>query len=123
MSRRYEALSRSLLVVAAAGLVAGCGGSGSAFASEPPPPAQQFVSRPDLRPVPVTVLTPAHGTAPGYVFVAPNGAQLAKIGDLIDAGVVKVPEVRVMGMSEAAAAQDENQKRHVRGKVALRFDL
>jgi NADPH:quinone reductase-like Zn-dependent oxidoreductase len=58
-----------------------------------------------------------------YVFVAPNGEQLAKIGDLIDAAVVKIPEITVKSVKEAAAAQDENQKRHVRGKVALRVDL
>src|SRR5678815_4349162 len=69
MSRR-NALRRSLLVAAAVGLVAGCGGSGSGAGSSPP--SQHFVSRPDLRPVPVSVLTPAHGTAPGYVFLAPK---------------------------------------------------
>jgi hypothetical protein len=61
-----------LLVLAAAGLVAGCGGSDSDADSGPPPPSQQFVSRPDLRPVPVSVLTPARHTAPGYVFLAPK---------------------------------------------------
>jgi hypothetical protein len=50
-----------------AALFTGCGGSDS-----PPPPSQHFVSRPDLQPVPVSVVTPAHGTAPGYVFVAPK---------------------------------------------------
>ncbi len=68
------------LVLAAAGLVTGCGGSGSDSGS--PPPAQQFVSRPDLRPVPVSVLTPAHGTAPGYVFVAPK-KDVAQAGPMI----------------------------------------
>ena len=57
-----------MLVLAAAGLVSGCGGSGT----DHPPPSQQFVSRPDLRPVPVSVLTPAYDTAPGFVFVAPK---------------------------------------------------
>jgi hypothetical protein len=64
---------RGLILVfalVAAGLVAGCGGSGSE--SDSPPPSQHFVSRPDLRPVPVSVLTPARGTAPGYVFLAPK---------------------------------------------------
>jgi len=50
---------RLLLVLAAAGLVAGCGGSDSDADAAPPPPSQHFVSRPDLRPVPVSVLTPA----------------------------------------------------------------
>jgi len=71
LSRRRDAL-RLLLVLAAAGLVAGCGGSDSDADSGPPPPSQHFVSRPDLRPVPVSVLTPARHTAPGYVFLAPK---------------------------------------------------
>jgi hypothetical protein len=79
MSRR-NALRRSLLVAAAVGLVAGCGGSGSGAGSSPP--SQHFVSRPDLRPVPVSVLTPAHGTAPGYVFLAPK-KDVAQAGPLI----------------------------------------
>ena len=61
-----------VVVLAAAGVVAGCGGSDSDADSGPPPPAQHFVSRPDLRPVPVSVLTPAHRTAPGYLFLAPK---------------------------------------------------
>ena len=80
MSRRYEALRRSLSVVAAACLVAGCGGTGSGAGAAPP--SQHFVSRPDLRPVPVSVPTPAHGTAPGYVFVAPK-KDVAQAGPLI----------------------------------------
>jgi len=61
-----------VLVLAAAGLVSGCGGAGSGSDAGSPPPSQHFVSRPDLRPVPLSVLTPARGTAPGYVFVAPK---------------------------------------------------
>lgn len=59
----------------------------------------------------------------GYHFVYPNGAQLAAIGKLIDAGKVVVPAVAVRSVKEAAAAQDENQKRHVRGKLVLAIDL
>jgi Arylsulfotransferase (ASST) len=33
---------------------------------------QRFVSRPDLKPPAVTVLQHAHGTAPGFVFLAPS---------------------------------------------------
>ena len=33
---------------------------------------QRFVSRPDLKPPTLTVLQPAHGTAPGLVFMAPS---------------------------------------------------
>ena len=31
-----------------------------------------MTSRPDLRPPPVHIVTPAHGTAPGYIFIAPK---------------------------------------------------
>jgi hypothetical protein len=68
-----------VLVLAVAGLLSGCG-SGSDSAS--PPPSQQFVSAPDLRPVPVRVSMPAHGTAPGYVFLAPK-KDVAQAGPLI----------------------------------------
>jgi Arylsulfotransferase (ASST) len=68
------------LALAAAGLASGCGGSSAGSGS--PPPSQHFVSRPDLRPVPVAVRTVAHGTAPGYVFVAPK-KDVAQAGPLI----------------------------------------
>jgi len=41
-------------------------------AEGPPPPSQRFKSRPDLKPPPVKVLTAAHGTAPGLVFLGPK---------------------------------------------------
>jgi hypothetical protein len=68
------------LASALALLAAGCGHSKSAAnvsttaqkAKGPAPPTEHFVSRPDLRPPPVKVLTPAHGTAPGYIFLGPK---------------------------------------------------
>jgi len=41
-------------------------------AAPPPPPTQHFHSRPDLKPPPVRILTPAKKPAPGYVFLAPK---------------------------------------------------
>ncbi|MFL5943821.1 MAG: arylsulfotransferase family protein [Gaiellaceae bacterium] len=42
---------------------------------EPKPgPTQHFRSRPDLKPVVMQIKTAAHGTAPGYVFLAPKMA-------------------------------------------------
>ena len=38
----------------------------------PPGPTQRFESRPDLKPPIIKVVTPAKGTAPGYVFFAPK---------------------------------------------------
>jgi arylsulfotransferase ASST len=58
-------------------LLAGCGRSGG-----PAPQAQRFRSRPDLRPPLVHVVTPAHGTAPGDIFIAPK-KYVAQAGPLI----------------------------------------
>jgi hypothetical protein len=46
------------------------------------PPYRQFRSRPDLKPPLVRVLTPAHGTEPGYIFIAPK-KHVAQAGPLI----------------------------------------
>jgi hypothetical protein len=66
---------RSLvLALAIAGLIRSCGST--------PPPSLHFESLPDLRPVPVSVLTPAHDTSPGYVFLAPK-KDVVQAGPLI----------------------------------------
>ncbi len=57
-------MRRLPLVLLAALAVAGCGGRTDAF--------QHFQSRPDLSPPAITVTTPAHGTEPGYIFIAPK---------------------------------------------------
>jgi hypothetical protein len=46
------------------------------------PPYQHFRSRPDLRPPLVTILTAAHATASGYVFIAPK-KRVAQAGPMI----------------------------------------
>ena len=78
----------ALLAIAAALLVAGCNDNEKQAATtaaakpaappaqaEPKPgPAQTFVSRPDLKPPVIQIKTPAHGTAPGDVFLGPKMA-------------------------------------------------
>src|SRR5262249_15448946 len=59
----------TVLVAAAVGCAAWAAGMRTAATA---PPTQHFVSRPDLRPPPVHVVTPAHGTAQGLVFIAPK---------------------------------------------------
>jgi hypothetical protein len=54
----------------------------AAKASPPPGPTQHFRSRPDLRPPVVKIRTPAHDTAPGYIFLAPKMA-VAQAGPMI----------------------------------------
>ncbi|HXY86415.1 MAG TPA: arylsulfotransferase family protein [Gaiellaceae bacterium] len=75
------------LLAAATIALAGCGHSESEPATTTttaaaPPPTQHFHSRPDLRPPVVKVLTPAHGTAPGYIFLAPK-MEVAQAGPMI----------------------------------------
>jgi len=47
-----------------------------------PPPARTYHSRPDLKPPLVRIRTPAHDTAPGYVFIAPKMV-VAQAGPMI----------------------------------------
>jgi hypothetical protein len=61
--------------------------SATAFAlaaAKPPaaPPFQHFHSRPDLKPPVVKIRTPAHGTAPGSIFLAPKMV-VAQAGPMI----------------------------------------
>ena len=102
MSPRYGSCALALLVSLAC---AGCMGSGrteqqaeqttgettpgTTEQEAPPPPSQHFVSRPDLRPPLVHVVTPAHETAPGLIFIAPK-KKVDEAGPLIldDAGRV-----------------------------------
>ncbi len=67
--------AKAISVSAGLGAVAvalGMLGSGCASSVAKSFATQHFVSRPDLRPPPVTVLSRAHGTAPGYLFVSPE---------------------------------------------------
>jgi hypothetical protein len=83
-------MRRIVLLVALALACTACGHHSSsppkpkpAAQAEPTPgPTQHFYSRPDLHPPVVKILTPAHGTAPGDVFIAPKMA-VAQAGPLI----------------------------------------
>jgi hypothetical protein len=81
-------MRRALLVAAVGALtLSGCGGEKAkptpkAAPPPPPGPTQHFRSRPDLKPPVVQIRTPAKGTAPGYVFLAPKMA-VVQAGPLI----------------------------------------
>ena len=75
MIRRATALA--LLVLACAA----CGGEKEAEQA-PAPPSQHFASRPDLRPPLIKIVSAAHDTAPGYIFIAPK-KQVDQAGPLI----------------------------------------
>ena len=70
-------MKHALALAAVAAAASGCGSHGST-----PPPYQHFRSRPDLKPPPVRILVRAHGTAPGFVFIAPK-KHVAQAGPLI----------------------------------------
>ena len=53
------------------------------------------------------------------IYAAPNGGELAEIAGLIEAGVFKLPPVHSFPLAEAAAAMDQSQAGHVRGKLVL----
>jgi NADPH2:quinone reductase len=55
-----------------------------------------------------------------YVFVRPDGSQLAEIAALFEKGVVRPPEVLEMKLEEAARAHQLSEGRHVRGKIVLK---
>jgi hypothetical protein len=58
--------------------------SGQQGSANPPPDALSFRSRPDLRPPGVGVATPAHGTAPGYIFLAPKEGSVQEGPMIVD---------------------------------------
>jgi Arylsulfotransferase (ASST) len=79
---------RVALTLAVLAALVACAGATSASRAAPPP-AQRFLSRPDVRPPLVHVVKRARGTAPGYIFIAPK-KEVDQAGPLIldDAGNV-----------------------------------
>lgn len=56
----------------------------------------------------------------GFVFVKPNGKQLALIADLIDQGKVFPPNIEETALTSAASAQEKIRQGHTRGKIVLK---
>ncbi|MDZ4754278.1 MAG: NADP-dependent oxidoreductase [Phycisphaerae bacterium] len=54
------------------------------------------------------------------MLVAPNGAQLAELAALIDAGKIKPHVSETFPLAEAAKAQEQSKAGHVRGKIVLK---
>jgi hypothetical protein len=82
---------RAILIVGGLALLAaGCGEVGKKAAAPPSkpaqtteqPPSRTYHSRPDLKPPLVRIKTPARGTAPGYIFIAPKMV-VAQAGPMI----------------------------------------
>ncbi len=62
-----------------------------------------------------------YGVDASHVFVTPDGAQLRRIGALIESGAVKPPALQEMRLEEAAEALRRSQEGHVRGKIVLKI--
>jgi NADPH:quinone reductase-like Zn-dependent oxidoreductase len=55
-----------------------------------------------------------------FVWIQPNGNELAEIAALIDSGNLKVVLDRILPLSEARRAHELSQSGHARGKIVLR---
>jgi NADPH:quinone reductase-like Zn-dependent oxidoreductase len=55
-----------------------------------------------------------------FVWIQPNGIELAEISSLIDSGDLKVVLDRILPLSEARRAHELSQSGHARGKIVLR---
>lgn len=71
-------------------------------------------------PPPDPALAADHGVGCGMVAVAPDGVRLARIGELLDAGRLRVVIDRQYPLREAAAAHQRSEGRHACGKIILR---
>jgi hypothetical protein len=87
-SRRVSFSRPGLLIVLGVALVAAASfwlgfEPGSGRSSDAAPPYQHLLTRPGLRPPEVTILHPATGTAPGYIFLAPKNKGVEQAGPMI----------------------------------------
>lgn len=60
------------------------------------------------------------GARQAYLFMQPNAAQLAEIGQLVATGRIKIPAETVMKLTDARRAHEMSQSGHLRGKIVLR---
>lgn len=65
-------------------------------------------------------LATKHNVMGGFVFVKPDGKQLAQIAALIEAGKVFPPNIEEMALTSAASAQEKIRQGHTRGKIVLK---
>ncbi len=63
-----------------------------------------------------------NGVRQAFVFMVPNGSQLAEIAKLVDSGKLKPVVETVLPLSEARRAHELSQTGHTRGKIVLRVD-
>lgn len=71
---------------------------------------------------PNEVLAKQYDARPFYLFVKPNGEELQKIADLIEAEKILSIPIRVMPLEDAGKALELLEKGHTRGKIVLQID-
>jgi len=59
------------------------------------------------------------GVRVAYVFVSPNGEQLARLAELLEARVLRPPAMTLLPLEDAARAQDMSRAGRTRGKIVL----
>lgn len=59
------------------------------------------------------------GVTVSFTQVRANGAQLAELGDLLDAGTVRVAVDSTFKLADARAAHERAARGHIRGKIVL----
>ncbi len=64
----------------------------------------------------------ARGLAGRYIFVRPDADGLRQLGDLVDAGALRVHLADVIALEQAAHAHELIEKGHTRGKIVLSMD-
>ncbi len=62
------------------------------------------------------------GLATRYVFVRPDADGLRQLGDLVDAGALRVHVADVIALEQAAHAHELIERGHARGKIVLSMD-
>ena len=75
----------------------------------PPSPDAKKAGRPDVK--------------ASYHFVEPSGEDLTALMSMFASEELYPPAIQVRSVKNAAAAQDENKARHVRGKIVLKIDF
>lgn len=64
----------------------------------------------------------SHGVRSGFVFVSPNGEQLATIAGLIDKGAVKPAHIEELRLEDAKLALKKIKEGHTTGKLVLKVN-
>ena len=61
-----------------------------------------------------------NGVRQAFIFMTPNGSELAEIAKLVDTGKLKAVVETVLPLADARQAHELSQMGHTRGKIVLR---